>query len=156
MKRSGTKDFALEQELSIEAESQKGNIVFSQSSMNLTAAEGSRWETADGKLMLRHSMKSVNVVLCSRQKTYRSGQGREVERPDAAQVRSHRVSPPADRTGARKQKRSFLLEGARDARAGWQQLGGGTEAVFFNENTKRMTQQLILAEANKARWNENR
>ena len=62
---NGTKDFALEQELSIEAESQKGNIVFSQSSMNLTAAEGSRWETADGKLMLRHSMKSVNVVLCS-------------------------------------------------------------------------------------------
>lgn len=40
------------------------------------------------------------------------------------------VPPPADRTGARKQKRSFLLEGARDARAGWQQLGGGTEAVF--------------------------
>ena len=37
---------------------------------------------------------------------------------------------PGRRTGARKQKRSFLLEGARDARAGWQQLGGGTEAVF--------------------------
>ena len=98
--------------------------------MNLTEAEGSRWETADGKLMLRQAMKSVNNVLCSRQKTCGSGQGREVERPDAAQVRSHRVPPPADRTGARKQKRSFLLEGARDARAGWQQLGGGTEAVF--------------------------
>ena len=106
------------------------NIVFCYSSMCLTAAEGSLWEKADGELMLRHSMKSANVVLCSRQKTCGSGQGREVERPDAAQVRSHRVPPPADRTGARKQKRSFLLEGARDARAGWQQLGGGTEAVF--------------------------
>ena len=104
-----TKDFALEQELSIEAENQKGDVVFCYSSMCLTAAEGSLWEKADGELMLRHSMKSVNVVLCSRQKTCGSGQGREVERPDAAQVRSHRVPPPADRTGARKQKRSFLL-----------------------------------------------
>ena len=79
MKRSGTKDFALEQELSIEAENQKGNIVFCQSSMNLTAAEGSHWETADGKLMLRHAMKSENVVLCSHQKTCGSGQGREMK-----------------------------------------------------------------------------
>ena len=53
---SGTKDFALEQELSIEAENQKRNVVFCHSSMNLTAAEGSLWETADGKLMLRHAM----------------------------------------------------------------------------------------------------
>ena len=32
---NGTKDFALEQELSIEAESQKGNIVFPGSSMSI-------------------------------------------------------------------------------------------------------------------------
>ena len=51
---NGTRDFALEQELSIEAENQKRNVVFCHSSMNLTAAEGSLWETADGKLMLRH------------------------------------------------------------------------------------------------------
>ena len=104
-----TKDFALEQKLSIEAENQKGDVMFCCSSMSVASGEGSHWETAVAILMLRHSMKSVNVVLCSCQKTCGSGQGREVERPDAAQVRSHRVPPPADRTGARKQKRSFLL-----------------------------------------------
>jgi len=114
---------------SIKVRNPKGDVVFCRSSMSVASAEGSRWEKADGELMLRHSMKSVNVVLCSRQKTYRSGQGREVERPDAAQITALCVPPPADRTGARKQKRSFLLEGARDARAGWQQLGGGTEAI---------------------------
>ena len=93
----------------IKVRNQKGVVMFCHSSMCLTAAEGSLWEKADGELMLRHSMKSVNVVLCSRQKTYRSGQGREVERPDAAQITALCVPPPADRTGARKQKRSFLL-----------------------------------------------
>ena len=93
----------------IKVRNQKGDVVFCYSSMCLTAADGSLWEKADGELMLRHSMKSVNVVLPGNQKTCGSGQGREVERPDAAQVRSHRVPPPADRTGARKQKRSFLL-----------------------------------------------
>ena len=130
------------------------DVVFCHSSICLTAAEGSLWEKADGELMLRHEMmtKPLNCQetkkIRSTQRTRRprnwsgtlkeavakktcgSGQGREVKRPDAAQVRSLRVPPPADRTGARKQKRSFLLEGARDARAGWQQLGGGTEAVF--------------------------
>ena len=76
---NGTKDFALEQELSIEAESQKGNIVFPGSSMSVASAEGSHWDTAVAILMLRHSMKSVNVVLCSCQKTCGSGQGREME-----------------------------------------------------------------------------
>ena len=31
--------------------------------MNLTEAEGSRWETADGKLMLRHCIEAVNAEL---------------------------------------------------------------------------------------------
>ena len=121
--------------------------------MSVASGEGSLWETAVAILMLRHCIEIVNAELSRgkklgalgglgdlgiysetikrsiRKKTCGTGQGREVERPDAAQVRSHRVPPPADRTGARKQKRSFLLEGARDARAGWQQLGGGTEAI---------------------------
>ena len=53
---NGTKDFALEQGLSIEAESQKGNIVFPGSSMSVASGEGSLWETAVAILMLRHSM----------------------------------------------------------------------------------------------------
>ena len=133
MKRSGTKDFALEQELSIEVRNQKGDIVFCHSSMNLTAAEGSHWETADGKLMLRHSMKSVNVVLCSCQKTCGSGQGRVVERPDAAQVRSlcarRRMTMRRPQKNGGTEVETFFLGVARDARAGWQQLGGGTEAI---------------------------
>ena len=121
--------------------------------MSVASGEGSLWETAVAILMLRHCIEAVNAELSRDkklgalrelgelgiysetikrshcQKTCGSGQGREVERPDAAQVRSLCVPPPAVRTGARKQKRSFLLEGARDARAGWQQLGGGTEAL---------------------------
>ena len=123
--------------------------------MNLTAAEGSHWETADGKLMLRHSMKSVNDVLCSHQKTCGSGQGREVERPDAAQVRSLRVPPPAEGRGPGSKNEVFCWR-VRATRV----RGGSSWEVarrrFFNENTKRMTQQLRLAEANKARRNENR
>lgn len=65
---NGTKDFALEQELSIEAENQKGDVMFCCSSMSVASAEGSRWETAVAILMLRHSMKSVNVVLPGNQK----------------------------------------------------------------------------------------
>ena len=72
---SGTKDFALEQELSIEVRNQKGDIVFCHSSMNLTAAEGSRWETADGKLMLRHCKKAVNTELPGNQKHVGLGKG---------------------------------------------------------------------------------
>ena len=55
---NGTKDFALEQELSIEAENQKWDIVFCCSSMSVASAEGSRWETAVAILMLRHSIMS--------------------------------------------------------------------------------------------------
>ena len=76
---NGTKDFALVQKLSIEAENQKGGVMLCCSSMSVASAEGSHWETAVAILMLRHSMKSVNDVLCSRQKTCGSGQGREME-----------------------------------------------------------------------------
>lgn len=55
---NGTKDFALEQELSIEAENQKGDVMFCCSSMSVASAEGSRWETAVAILMLRHSIMS--------------------------------------------------------------------------------------------------
>ena len=54
-------------------------------------------------------------------------EGSETTGRSASYVASR--TSPGRRTGARKQKRSFLLEGARDARAGWQQLGGGTEAI---------------------------
>ena len=54
---NGTKDFALEQELSIEAENQKWDIVFCCSSMSVASGEGSLWETAVAILMLRHEMK---------------------------------------------------------------------------------------------------
>ena len=53
---NGTRDFALEQELSIEAENQKGDIVFCCSSMSVASGEGSHWDTAVAILMLRHSM----------------------------------------------------------------------------------------------------
>ena len=115
---------------SIKVRNQKGDVVFCYSSMSVASAEGSRWETAAAILMLRHSMKSVNVVLCSRLKTMwvwaREGNGMTGRSSSEVAPRTS----PGRRTGARKQKRSFLLEGARDARAGWQQLGGGTEAVF--------------------------
>ena len=151
---NGTKDFAFAQELSIEDRTKKEMhcVLLKQHECSVSRGfplgYGCRYTDAaacndDENVELSRDQKtrstqrtkrprdySETIKRSSRQKTCGSGQGREVERPDAAQVRSHRVPPPADRTGARKQKRSFLLEGARDARAGWQQLGGGTEAVF--------------------------
>ena len=59
----------------IKVRNQKGDVVFCYSSMCLTAAEGSLWEKADGELMLRHSMKSVNVVLPGNQKHVGLGKG---------------------------------------------------------------------------------
>ena len=59
---NGTKDFALEQELSIEVRNQKGNIVLHDSSMSVASGEGSLWETAVAILMLRHSM--MTKTLC--------------------------------------------------------------------------------------------
>ena len=118
---------------SIKVRNQIGDVVFCQSSMCLTAAEGSLWEKADGELMLRHSMKSVNVVLPGNQKTCGSGQGRAVERPDAAQVRSlcarRRMTMRRPQKNGGTEVETFFLGVARDARAGWQQLGGGTEAI---------------------------
>lgn len=69
MKRSGTKDFALGQELSIEAENQKGDVMFCCSSMSVASAEGSRWEAAVAILMLRHCIEAVNAELSRDQKT---------------------------------------------------------------------------------------
>ena len=66
---NGTKDFALEQELSIEAENQKGDVMFCCSSMSVASAEGSRWETAVAILMLRHCIEAVNVELSRDRKT---------------------------------------------------------------------------------------
>ena len=60
---SGTKDFALEQKLSIEAENQKWDIVFCCSSMSVASAEGSLWDTAVAILMLRHCIETVNAEL---------------------------------------------------------------------------------------------
>ena len=51
---NGTKDFALEQELSIEVRNQKGDIVFCCSSMSVASGEGSLRDTAVTILMLRH------------------------------------------------------------------------------------------------------
>ena len=107
--------------------------MFCYSSMSVASGEGSLWDTAVAILMLRHSMKSVNVVLCSCQKTCGSGQGREVERPDAAQVRSlcarRRMTMRRPQKNGGTEVETFFLGVARDARAGWQQLGGGTEAI---------------------------
>ena len=51
---NGTKDFALEQELSIEVENPKKRcIVLPDSSMSVASAEGSLWDTAVAILMLR-------------------------------------------------------------------------------------------------------
>ena len=59
---NGTKDFALEQELSIEAENQKKRcIVLPGSSMSVASAEGSLWDTAVAILMLRHCIEAVNA-----------------------------------------------------------------------------------------------
>ena len=51
---NGTKDFALEQELSIEVRNQNGGVMLCCSSMSVASAEGSRWDTAVAILMLRH------------------------------------------------------------------------------------------------------
>ena len=41
----------------------RGTIELHGSSMNLTAAEGSHWETADGKLMLRQGTKTKTITI---------------------------------------------------------------------------------------------
>ena len=53
----------------------RGTIELHGSSMNLTEAEGSRWDTADGKLMLRHCKKAVNTELLGNQKHVGLGKG---------------------------------------------------------------------------------
>ena len=53
---NGTRDFALEQELSIEDRTKKRRIVLPGSSMSVASAEGSHWDTAVAILMLRHAM----------------------------------------------------------------------------------------------------
>ena len=66
---NGTRDFALEQELSIEDRTKKRRIVLPGSSMSVASAEGSLWDTAVAILMLRYSMKSENTELSRDQKT---------------------------------------------------------------------------------------
>ena len=66
-----------------------------------------------------------------------------------------RTSPVLSAGGPEAKTKFFAVGCARRAcgvAAAGRWHGGG----FFNENTKRMTQQLRLAEANKARRNENR
>ena len=72
---NGTKDFALEQELSIEAENQKGDVMFCCSSMSVASGEGSHWETAVAILMLRHCIEAVNAELLGNQKHVGLGKG---------------------------------------------------------------------------------
>ena len=65
---NGTKDFALEQELSIEVRNQKGDIVFCCSSMSVASGEGSLWDTAVAILMLRQCVEDENKQLSRNQK----------------------------------------------------------------------------------------
>jgi len=101
--------------------------------MNLMAAEGSRWETADIELMPRQCVEADNKQLLRNKKRGRTenvtmGKGRK--RSDWTQRKRGRSAHAAGMKWRRpKQKRSFLLRGARDARAGWRQRRGGTEAL---------------------------
>ena len=72
---NGTKDFALEQELSIEDRTKKRRIVLPGSSMSVASAEGSLWDTAVAILMLRHAM-MTGTLNC--QETKRLGALREL------------------------------------------------------------------------------
>ena len=58
---NGTKDFALEQELSIEAENQKVTHCVARKQHECSVSRGFPWETAVAILMLRHAMKTETL-----------------------------------------------------------------------------------------------
>ena len=131
---NGTKDFALGQELSIEAENQKETHCVARKQHECSVSRG--FPLGDGCRYTDAAPFNEDRKRCALQplkKTCGSGQGRAVERPDAAQVRSlcarRRMIMRRPQKNGGTEVETFFLGVARDARAGWQQLGGGTEAI---------------------------
>ena len=105
--------------------------------MSVASGEGSPWDTAVAILMLRHEMMTKPLNCAETKKLGALRELRDLGIYSETIKRSSRQNARSARrrmTMRRPQKNggteveTFFLGVARDARAGWQQLGGGTEA----------------------------
>ena len=133
--------------------------MFCCSSMSVASAEGSLWETAVAILMLRHSMmmKTPNCPEAKNMWVW-AREGRETTGRSSSEVALR--TPPNDNEAPPEKRRNGggdVFSGGCARRAcGVAAAGRWHGGGFFNDNTKRMTPQLRLAQANNARRNENR